>query len=125
MNETQKSNMKTLCLPQRRGTAPLTLPAASLHRLHESRLLERQLRDMTRRILTATELEQQQLSLQLHDEIVQTLLGIHVRLLALKQESITGHAVFNRGLITTRRLVQQSIRLVNRFARKLALPYAN
>lgn len=120
MKENQMSDLKTLRLPECRAHS-----AADLRLLRASRLKEQQLRGMTRKILASTELEHLQLSLQIHDEIVQTLLGIHVRLLALKQESITGHASFDRELITTQRLVKQSVRIINRFARKLALPYAN
>jgi len=116
---------KTPSLPGWHTPAGLTLPAADLLQLDESRLQEQQLRDITRKILTSTELEQLQLSLQLHDEIIQTLLGIQVRLLALEQEAASGHAGFNRGLITTQRLVKKSIRMINRFARKLNLPYAH
>lgn len=102
-----------------RVTTPLDL------QLKASRLKEQRLRRLTRQILTATEAARGTISHHLHDEIAQTLLGIHVRLLALKQEAITNEEGFAQELVTTRRLVAESVQTINRFARKLAIPDEN
>ena len=53
--------------------------------LEESLALQNHLRHLTHQILTAQETERTRISHDLRDEIVQTLLGINVRLLALKK----------------------------------------
>src|SRR4029077_18863619 len=54
--------------------------------LDESHRLQRHLQHLTHRILSAQENKRKQISHELQDEIAQTLLGINVRLLSLKQE---------------------------------------
>ena len=94
-------------------------------KLEESRRNEQQLRDITRKILAATEATRGTISHRLHDEIAQALLGIHVRLLALKQEAATNDQSFVRELSTTQRLVADSFQTIDRFARELAVPDEN
>jgi len=57
--------------------------------LEESRGLQKHLQRMTHQILSAQEDKRKKISRELHDEIAQTLLGIHVRLLALKKKAAT------------------------------------
>ena len=54
--------------------------------LEESLQLQKRLRQLTHRVLAAQENERTNISRELQNEIAQTLLGINVRLLALKQE---------------------------------------
>jgi signal transduction histidine kinase len=115
-----------------RGRKALNLPAAQGHstsasaqetqpqHLYEALLLEQQLRDMTRQILISTDCEQQRLSLELHEDLIQMLLGIHVNLLALKGEAAISQAAFTRSLVSTQRIVKRSIKTIDRFARDLA-----
>ena len=84
--------------------------------LQESRMLEQQLRDITRKILAADELERKKMSLQLHDDIGQSLLGIHVRLLALKKEVSTKYQGLTQEIATTQRLVEAAVKTINQFA---------
>lgn len=84
--------------------------------LKDSRELECHLQKMAHRILAATEAERKKMSHQLNDEIAQTLLGINICLLALKQEIANSHENLNREIATTRSLVEESVNLINRLA---------
>jgi signal transduction histidine kinase len=87
--------------------------------LAESRQLQQRLRQLTHRIIAASEDERTKISRELHDEIAQTLLGINVRLLTLKNEATLNKEDFKKAIAGTQRLVRQSIRSINRFAREL------
>jgi signal transduction histidine kinase len=78
---------------------------------------------MTRQILAANELERKKMSLQLHDDIGQTLLGIHVRLLALKKEVATKYTGLNQEIATTQRLVETAVKTINQFAHEFGIPH--
>lgn len=91
--------------------------------LKESLLLEKNLQDMTRRILASNEEERKKMSLQLHDEIGQTLLGIHVKLLSLKKEAADRHLGLTKEIATTQRLVEASVDTINRFAHEFGTPH--
>ena len=88
----------------------------------ESRLLEKRLKQMAHKILSANEAERKKMSLQLHDEIAQTLLGIHVRLLALKKDAAVSNAGLTKEISTTQRLLEKSVKTINRFAREFGTP---
>jgi signal transduction histidine kinase len=102
-----------------------TSERASSRLLKESRQLEGRLRDVTRKILSANEEERRKMSLQLQDEIAQTLLGIHVRLLALKTEAAANHAGLTEEIATTQRLVEASMKTIDRFTREFGIPHEN
>ena len=87
--------------------------------LEESLELQKRLRQLTHRVLMAQEDERKSISLELHDEIAQTLLGINVRLLSLKQEARINHKGFKKEIASTQRLVGNSVRSVRRVAREL------
>ena len=91
--------------------------------LQETRLLEHQLKDMTRQILAADEAERTKMSLQLHDEIGQSLLGIHVRLLTLKAAVAAKHEGLNQEIAITQRLLEESVKTINQFAHEFGIPY--
>ena len=87
--------------------------------LDESLALEGHFRHLTHRLLLAQEAERKKLSRDLRDEIAQTLLGINVRLLALKKAAKGNRATLKKEIANTQRLVQQSVQSINRFASDL------
>ena len=91
--------------------------------LRESRVLESQLKGMAHQILIANEQEKHLVSTQLRDEIAQTLLGLYVRLLALKKEVTGSHASITQEIAATQQLVEESVQTIQRFAQELALPH--
>jgi signal transduction histidine kinase len=80
---------------------------------------QKHLRRMTHRVLVAHEDERLKLSHELQDEIAQTLLGINVRLLLLKQAARSKAKGLKNEIASTQRLVVRSAALVRRLARDL------
>jgi signal transduction histidine kinase len=60
------------------------------------------------------------MSLQLNDEIAQALLGINIRLLALKQQVATSHANLTCEIAATQQLVEGSVNIINRLAHEFS-----
>lgn len=87
--------------------------------LRESRVLEAQLKGMAQQIMVTNENEKHLVSTQLRDEIAQTLLGLHVRLLALKKELTDNHASITQEIAATQQLVEESVQTIQRFAMEL------
>lgn len=85
----------------------------------ESQLMQKKLRLLTRQILSAQEEERKRISRELHDEVVQTLVGINVELSALGRSAAANHRSFKATLGRTQRLVEHSVNAVHRFAREL------
>jgi signal transduction histidine kinase len=86
--------------------------------LKESLQLQESLRQLTHQVLAAQEDERKNISLELQDEIAQTLLGINVRLLSLKQEARSNNKGLKNEIASTQRLVVRSARSVRRVARE-------
>ncbi len=86
---------------------------------HESEFMQKKLRHLTRQVLSAQENERREISRELHDEVVQTLVGINVELAALGQASMLGPAAFKAKIARTRRVVEKSVAAVHQFAREL------
>ncbi len=86
--------------------------------LKDSLQLQEGLRQLTHQVLAAQEDERRKISRELHDEIAQTLLGINVRLLTLKQEARTNTKGLKNEIASTQRLVLKSARSVRRAARE-------
>jgi signal transduction histidine kinase len=90
---------------------------------HYSRLLKTSLqlqeglRQLTHRVMLSQEEERKKISLELQDEIAQTLLGINVRLVSLKQEARTNTKGLRNEIASTQRLVLESAKSVRRVAR--------
>ena len=76
--------------------------------LEESLELQKHLRQLTHRVLAAQEDERKRISRELQDEIVQTLVGINVRLLSLKQEARLNTKDLKNEIASTQRLVIKS-----------------
>jgi signal transduction histidine kinase len=93
--------------------------------LEESRHLQRHLQHLTRRILSSGEVERKQMSTKLQDEIAQTLLGIHVRLLALGRNLSGSTDDFAKEIASTQRLVEESVKAINRCAQEFGIAHEN
>ena len=81
--------------------------------------LQKQLRRLSRRILSAQEDERKEISRELHDVIAQTLTGINLRLATLKTAAGFNTEDFDRNIAGAQRLVEKSVNIVHRFAREL------
>ena len=88
--------------------------------LEESLQLQKRLRQLTHRVIAAQEDERTNISRELQDEIAQTLLGINVRLLSLKQEARLNTRGFKNEIASTQRLVLKSAKSVRRVAREFS-----
>jgi signal transduction histidine kinase len=86
--------------------------------LKDSLQLQEGLRQLTHKVLAAQEVERKKISSELQDEIAQTLLGINVRLLTLKQEARTNTKGLKNEIASTQRLVLKSAKSVRRVARE-------
>jgi signal transduction histidine kinase len=86
--------------------------------LEESLQLQKRLRQFTHRVLAVQENERTSISRELQDEIAQTLLGINVRLLSLKQQSRNNIKGLKNEIASTQRLVLKSAKSVRRVARE-------
>ena len=90
------------------------------HRLFlESQVMQRKLRHLTHQIISAQEEERKEISRELHDEVVQTLVGINVELAALGKGASFGLQDLKKKIALTQRLVENSVNAVHRFAREL------
>lgn len=87
--------------------------------LAESRTLHTQLRHLTRDLITAQEDERKKISRELHDDVMQTLVGINVALAALTKRTTVDPAAVKSNIARTQRLVKSSLKAVHRFARDL------
>jgi signal transduction histidine kinase len=88
--------------------------------LKDSLQLQDGLRRLTHEVLAAQEDERKKISRELQDEIAQTLLGINVRLLTLKQEARTNTQGLKNEIASTQRLVVKSAKSVHRAARGIS-----
>jgi signal transduction histidine kinase len=85
----------------------------------ESQTMQRQLRQLARQVLAAQEEERKEISRELHDEVVQTLVGISVELSALDKGASMDPEALKSKIARTRFLVEHSMKEVHRFAREL------
>ena len=88
--------------------------------LEESLELQKRLRQLTHQVIAAQEDERKKISRELQDEIAQTLLGINVRLLSLKQEARSNSKGLKNEIASTQRLVAKSARTVRQVRRKIS-----
>jgi len=129
-NETLRRHTATLAAGNRRlgrevelrkaGEAVIRKDKAQFQKLYsESQIMQRKLRLLTRQIIAAQEEERKEISRELHDEVVQTLVGINVALSALKKGAAVGLESLQAKIARTQRLVEASVNEVHRFAREL------
>jgi len=85
----------------------------------ESQSMQKKLRQLTRQIIQAQEEERKEISRELHDEVVQTLVGINVELSALGKGASISLLTLKEKIARTQRLVENSVNAVHRFAREL------
>lgn len=85
----------------------------------DSQHMQRKLRQLTRQILVAQEDERKSISRELHDEVVQALVGINVQLAVLGEGAKHGQPNLRTNLARTRRIVEGSVQAVHRFAHEL------
>lgn len=85
----------------------------------ESHVMGKKLRQLTHQIISAQEDERKEISRELHDEVVQTLVGINVELAALGKGTSVGLQTLKEKIARTQRLVEHSVNAVHRFAREL------
>jgi signal transduction histidine kinase len=107
------------------GKALKTSGEKSARLLEESRHLQKHLQNMAQQILSTQEDERKTMSLKLQDEIAQTLLGIQIRLLALKKEISVSDENFKKEIAITQRLVESSVKIINRFASEFGIQHEN
>ena len=106
----------------RRKTAEVALKKNGKHcakLLRESHQLQNHLRHLTHQLLSAQEAERTKISHKLQDEVAQTLLGIHVRLLTLKKAARGNLANLRKEITSTQRVVRESVQSIKRFAHEL------
>ncbi len=87
--------------------------------LLEAQTMQKKLRQLTRQIITAQEEERKEISRELHDQVIQSLIGINIQLSALGKGATTGGPFLKRKIAHTQRLVEASVNEVHRFAREL------
>lgn len=89
------------------------------HLLRQSRHQQAQLRSLSHRILQAQEEERKRISRELHDQVVQTLVGINLHLGTLVEGAAPKLPEFKRRIVRAQRLIKDSVDVVHRFARDL------
>lgn len=89
--------------------------------LEKSCQLQEHLRHQTHRAISAQEDERRVISRDLHDEVAQTLLGINVRLLMLKNVASVNPENFKKEIASAQRLVGKSIQSINQVAHDLKI----
>jgi signal transduction histidine kinase len=105
----------------RRKSVEAALKKSGIHYtklLKDSLHLQAGLRDLTHRVLAAQEEERKKMSIELQNEIAQTLLGINARLLALKQDARMNTHCLKSQIAATQQLVVKSAKSMRRVARE-------
>jgi signal transduction histidine kinase len=74
---------------------------------------------LSHEILLAQEAERKRISRELHDTVLQTLVGISVHLASLTPKSADNSTSLRRKIAQTQRLVEKSLAMVHRFAVEL------
>jgi signal transduction histidine kinase len=87
--------------------------------LKESQHLQQHLQHLAHQIMSAHEDNRRKISQDLRDEIAQTLLGINVRLMALKKDAGVNAESLQKEIASTQRIVDKSMKSIRRFAREV------
>lgn len=118
----ESSNKKLLAEIARREEAEnclQTSEATTSQLLEQARKKQKQMRSLSRQLITSQENERKRISRGLHDVIAQTLAGINMRLAVLRLQSIANNKDFHEEIEITQRLVENSVDIVHRFASDL------
>lgn len=119
-DELASSNRSLKRVIARRRTAERALKKSGRHYrtlLEESLALQKHLQHLAHRILAAQENKRTELSHNLKDDIAQTLLGINVRLLTVKEAAGHNAKKLQEELAHTAHLVNLSVKTIERFTR--------
>jgi len=112
--------LKREIVQRQKGEAALKKSEAHYaHLFEQSRHMQEQLRHLSRQLLLTQEEERKRISRELHDEIVQTLVGINVHLASLTVQAPVNVRDLRKKIARTQRLVEKSVNIVHRFARGL------
>lgn len=84
--------------------------------LVEARQMQDKLRMLSHKLLHVQEDERRRISVDLHDEIAQTLVAINVHLASLSRSTPRGNNEIREKIVETQQLVQHSVESVHRFA---------
>ena len=87
--------------------------------LEQSHLLQKKLRHVSHQILKAQEDLRQEISRELHDKIVQLLIGININLEAFTKTAEINPQNLRRNFAPVRRKVEKAVHTVHQFARDL------
>lgn len=79
----------------------------------------KQLQQLSRKILTTQEEERKRISRELHDTVLQTLVGINLHLASLTSKVLDNPTSLRRRVAQTQLLVEKSLAIVHRFAVEL------
>jgi signal transduction histidine kinase len=93
--------------------------------LNEASALQLHLQDLAHQMLASHEDERRKMSLRLQDEIAQTLVAIHLRLVELDKELTLHTAAFKKEIANTQRLVEESVEIINGCAHEFGIVYEN
>jgi PAS domain S-box-containing protein len=80
---------------------------------------EQQLRQLSHKILLAQEEERKRISRELHDTVLQTLVGINIHLTSLTPKPADNPSSLRRKIAQTQLLVEKSLAMVHRFTVEL------
>ena len=112
--------LKREIIQRQKGEAALRKSEAHYaHLFEQSRQMQEQMRHLSRQLLLTQEEERKRISRELHDEIVQTLVGINVHLASLTVVGVLNLKDLRKKISRTQRLVEKSVTIVHRFARGL------
>lgn len=106
----------------RRHTVEKALKKSERHQsrlLKQSRHMQEQLRHLSHQILLAQEEERKRISRELHDQITQTLVGIHVDLETLAREARVNPRRLKQKIARIQARMARSVDIVHRFALQL------
>jgi len=87
--------------------------------LTESRILQKELRHLSRQLLDGLEEERKRISRELHDVVAQMLVGININLATLRSKNTANTADLNQRILDAQKLLEDSVHTVNSFARDL------
>lgn len=116
------ANQELECEISRRLAVEAALTESQRHQqqlLARAEQMQEQLRNLSRLILSAQEEERRRISRELHDEVLQTLVGINMHLEDLSHCAKVEPSRLRSKITATQALVMESVNAVHRFAREL------